>query len=236
MLLSRTRAKYLQSARLALFNATGMSKALDERELRTLEAHMGFRGQWEEHRRFQFDFAKQMGLKPSSTFIEVGCGPLTLGLLIIGYLDAGHYTGIDVRPEVLNLSWQQVGKAGHAAKNPRLVISRSFGLEELAANARADMMWSFSVLYHLTDALVDQLFAQVAARLQPGGAYYANINPAQEESTWLQFPFNARGVGFYREIATRHHLKLDELGTLESLGFRLPSIEKVNVLIKLSHA
>lgn len=234
MLLSRTRAKYLQSARLALFDATGMAKALEERETLALEAHMGFRGQWDEHRRFQFDFAKRMGLQPSHRFIEIGCGPLTLGLLIMGYLDAGRYVGVDVRPEVLNLSWQQVGKAGLSSKNPRLLISRSFGVDELPGDARADMMWSFSVLYHLTDELVDQLFAQVAARLAPGGAYYANINPVQDESTWLQFPFNKRTVSFYRDISARHGLVLDELGTLESLGFRLLAVERFNILIKLS--
>jgi hypothetical protein len=235
-MLTQTRARYLQSARLSLYHLTGIGRALEIEETRTLERHMGFHGQWEEHRRFQLDFAKRIGLVPSARFIEIGCGPLTLGLPMIGYLDAGNYTGIDVRPEVLNLSWQQVGKAGLSAKNPRLVISQSFGAHELPGDARADMMWSFSVLYHLTDALVDACFAQVAHRLAPGACYIANINPVQDESTWLQFPFNRRDVGFYRGIAERHGLKLEELGTLQSLGFTLDAVEKVNILLKLQHA
>lgn len=235
-MLNRTRAKYLQNARLSLYRVTGIAEALELEETRTLEQHMGFHGQWEEHRRFQLDFAKRLGLVPNSRFIEIGCGPLTLGLPMMQYLDANRYTGIDVRPEVLNLSWQQVGKAGLSAKNPRLVISQSFGAQELPDDARADMMWSFSVLFHLTDALVDACFAQVARRLAPGGAYIANINPVQAESTWLQFPYNKRGVDFYRTAAARHGLKLEELGTLQSLGFTLDSIEKVNILLKLQHA
>ena len=130
-MLNRTRAKYLQNARLSLYRVTGIAEALELEETRTLEQHMGFHGQWEEHRRFQLDFAKRLGLVPNSRFIEIGCGPLTLGLPMMQYLDADRYTGIDVRPEVLNLSWQQVGKAGLSAKNPRLVISQSFGAQEL---------------------------------------------------------------------------------------------------------
>ena len=65
-----------------------------------------------EHRRFQMDFAERMGMTRRTRFIEVGCGPLTLGLPLIEFLDANCYVGIDVRPEVLNLSWQQIGKQG----------------------------------------------------------------------------------------------------------------------------
>jgi len=233
-MLARTRAKFSQSVRLAIFKGAGIENALAEVETRQLEAHMGFQGQWEEHRRFQMEFARRMGLTPNSKFIEIGCGPLTLGLPMIDYLAAGNYIGIDVRPEVLNLSWQQVGKSGLSGKNPRLVISRSFGAEELPADTRANMMWSFSVLYHLTDELVDRLFAEVSRRLLDQSAYYANINPVQDESTWLQFPFNKRAPSFYSDIAARHGMKTESLGTLESLGFRLAAVEKVNLLLKFT--
>ena len=233
-MLDRTRARYVHKARLAVFRATGVQKALDEVELRTLESHMGFPGQWEEHRRFQLDFAQRMGLTPQTRFIEVGCGPLTLGIPLIEFLDANCYVGIDVRPEVLNLAWQQVGKHGLAGKNARLVISQSFGDRELPAGLKADMMWSFSVLYHLTDALLDQLLHQVSRRLMPTGVYIANVNASQPESTWLQFPFNRRDVSFYGEVAERHGLKCEELGTMVSNGFRLDATEKTNVLLRFT--
>jgi len=235
MLLSRTRANLAYRARLALFKIGGVQDALDESERRVLEAHMGFRGQWEEHRRFQLEFAKSAGLRPDSSLLEIGCGPLTLGLPAIAYLAANRYTGVDVRPEVLNLAWSQIGKAGLASKNPRLVHSTSFGAVELG-EARFDFIWSFSVLYHLTDALIADWFAQVSRRLAPGGAYFANLNVEQPESTWLQFPFVRRSVDFYRDAAARHGLTLRELGTLESLGFRLDSTEKTNLLVRIERA
>ena len=97
------------------------------------------------------------------------------------------------------------------------------------------MVWSFSVLFHLTDELLEACFAQVARRLRPGGAYVANINAEMPESTWLQFPFNRRDPAFYVAIAARHGLKMTERGTLESLGFRLDASEKNNRLLRFEH-
>lgn len=231
MLLAKTRANLLQNAKLALFRAGRLQHALDEAEQRVLEKHMGFRGQWDEHRRFQLEFAKSAGMRPTHSLLEFGCGPLTLGLPAIDYLDANRYTGVDVRPEVLDLAWGQIGKSRLGAKNPRLVCSKSFGADELG-DQRFDFIWSFSVLFHLSDDLLDACMAQIARRLAPGGAYFANINAQQAESTWIQFPFVKRGVSFYREAAARHGLVLTELGTLQSLGFRLDGVEKVNILLK----
>jgi SAM-dependent methyltransferase len=219
---------------MAIFDKLHIQDALDEVECRTLEDHMGFRGQWTEHRRFQLTFARSQGVVPESRFIEIGCGPLTLALPLISYLAPGNYVGIDVRPEVLNLGWQQIGKAGLADRNPRLLCSRSFGADELPQSSQADFIWAFSVLYHLTDELVHMCFAQVARRLAPGGSFFANINAQQDESTWLQFPFNRRDPGFYREIAARHGLKVTDLGSLESLGFELNADERLNELLKIT--
>jgi SAM-dependent methyltransferase len=233
MLLSRTRAELAYRARLALFKASRIQGALDESQQRVLETHMGFRGQWVEHRRFQLHFLKSIGLAKDSRLLEIGCGPLTLGLPAIEYLDPNLYTGLDVRPEVLDLAWSQIGKARVASKNPRLIHSTSFGAEELGDGRLFDFVWSFSVLFHLTDELIDALFAQVSRRLAPGGIFCANINVEQDEGAWLQFPFVKRGVDFYRRVAEQNGMKLTELGTLASLGFGLQSSEKSNVLLRI---
>ena len=65
---------------------------------------MGFRGQFEKHRRFQMTFFRERGLVPSSRLLEIGCGPLTAGIPIIEYLEPGNYVGVDIRSSVLHLS------------------------------------------------------------------------------------------------------------------------------------
>ena len=122
---------------------------LELREKYQLAESMGFRGQFDEHRRFQITFLKEHGLVPSNELLEIGCGPLTGGVPIIDYLQAGDYVGVDVRRSVLDLAWREVGKTELSAKNPRLICSSSFGSAELDG-PMFDFILSFSVLYHLT--------------------------------------------------------------------------------------
>lgn len=229
-MLKRTRANIAYGLRGWVFDTFGFQSMIDRREMNELEDIMGFRGMIPEHRRFQLEFLKSQGLKPEHSLIEIGCGPLTAGLPLIEYLDPGNYVGVDVRPNALNPSWRQVGKAGLAGKNPLLIVSDSFG-EESLGDRRFDYVLTFSVLFHLNDQILDQWFAMVAKR---GGVAYANVNTATESSTWLQFPFLKRDVETYRDAAARHGLKTEDMGTLEALGFRLPGEEKLNPLLRFS--
>lgn len=235
MLLSRTRQRLVHKSRLRVFKALRIDKALGEERTRELEAHMGFRGQWDEHRRFQFEHVKAMGLKPAHRLLEIGCGPLTLGLPVINYLNPGCYTGVDVRPEVLDLALQEIGENGLSAKNPRLVLSTSFGANELG-DERFDFAWSFSVLYHLSDDLLHGLMAQMALRLAPDGQYFANINIDMDEGRWLQFPFVRRPLAFYQAAAQQVGLVAEDMGSLQSLGFRLSAAEGANHLLRIVRA
>ncbi|MFL6722134.1 MAG: class I SAM-dependent DNA methyltransferase [Sphingomonas sp.] len=234
-MLKRTRALWKRRAQARIFEMTGMQGLLDERWQHALEDHMGFRGQIPEHRRFQIDQLKKRGLKPASSLLEIGCGPLTLGIPAIDYLDAGHYVGVDVRSEVLNMSWQEVGRAELSGKNPRLICSDNFGSESLG-DGTFDFIWSFSVLFHLSDDILDRLFGFVAERLSPGGLFFGNVQTFMESSTWLQFPFLKRSLEDYETSAARHGLKMKRHGTLEELGFRLDRAERMNDLLQWTRA
>lgn len=231
MILSRTRKKIAFNFKKSIFEIGGFQSMLDEVEARTLEDNMGFRGQWDEHRRFQFEFLKSSGLKPSSNLLEIGCGPLTLGLPAIQYLDCGKYTGIDVRANVLDLAHRQVGKNNLSEKNPRLICSNCFGRDELIGD-QFDFAWSFSVLYHLSDELLSLCLRQASRRLTKDGKYFANVNTEQQESTWLQFPFVRRDLDFYCAVAAKNGLKMVVLGQLQDLGFRLDRVERLNRLLR----
>ena len=234
-MLSRTRASLAFRLKDFAFRAGGFQLLLEEKELRALSEHMGFRHQWDEHRRFQLQQIKAEGLLPGSRVLEIGCGPLTLGIPLIEFLNRGNYTGIDVRPTVLNIAHAQLSKANLADKNPQLLFSDSFGKQELDDES-FDIVWSFSVLYHLTDELLDACFKQVARRMRKTGVYIANINVEMQSSTWLEFPFNQRDVSFYGQAAKRHGLKMTQLGKLKTLGFSLESDEKENHLLRFVHS
>jgi SAM-dependent methyltransferase len=233
MLLSRTRRKVKIALKGLIFDKSNMQELVEERHKNALEDSMGFRGQWDEHRRFQLAFLKERGLVPSKNLLEIGCGPLTGGIPIIGYLNANKYCGIDIRGSVLNLSWREVGIAGLSEKNPRLIYSSSFGSEELG-DQQFDFILSFSVLYHLNDELLRAYFAQVAKRLKLTGICFANVNTHVDDSTWLQFPFVKRTVADYGAAASGAGLKMQSHGTVEGLGFRLRGEERLNEMLEFA--
>jgi 2-polyprenyl-3-methyl-5-hydroxy-6-metoxy-1,4-benzoquinol methylase len=230
-MLSRTRRRAKLAFKGLLFDGARLQELVEVRRKNALEDSMGFRGQWEEHRRFQIDFLKSHGLSPAHTLLEIGCGPLTGGVPIIGYLQPSHYFGIDIRESVLNLAWQEVGLENLSAKNPRLIHSSTFGAGELG-NERFDFVLSFSVLYHLSDELLAQYFSTVSARLKDDGRCFAQVNTHLPDSTWLEFPFLMRTVEKYMQFAAAANLEGRSHGTIEALGFSFNGPERFNEMLE----
>jgi hypothetical protein len=213
-----------------MFHSLGMEEIADLRRRQQLEDSMGFRGQWEAHRDFQINLLKNQGLLRTSRLLEIGCGPMTGGIPIIQYLDSGCYTGVDVRDSVLDLAWQEVGRAGLSRKNARLICSPNFAQSELVPNT-FDFIFSFSVLFHLDDTLLNEFFFMVFKLLGSQGKCIANVNTEAPDSTWLRFPFRRRTIEQYRSAAAQRRLKTNDLGEIASLGFNGPGLEKRNRLL-----
>jgi SAM-dependent methyltransferase len=216
--LSRTRATLLHRAKEIAFDYGGFQQMLDLRDLHKLEDSMGFRGQFYPHRAFQFEILKRYGLERDHSFLELGCGPLTAGIPIIDYLDPGKYMGVDIRESVLNLAWMEIGKAGLSAKNPRLIRSLSFANDELGTST-FDFIYSFSVLFHLSNELIDLYFQTLDRRLAPSGKCVANVNTTIPTDKWLEFPFVKRSIDDYASIAMKYGLKATNVGPINTLGF-----------------
>ena len=58
---------------------------------------------WAEHQQMQLNFMKRRGLTPSSTVLDIGCGPMRLGSALIPLLDGGWYFGQDINPATIHL-------------------------------------------------------------------------------------------------------------------------------------
>ena len=229
---SRTRAKIIHNIKASIFDIGNFQKMLDLKEKHQLEDSMGFRGQWDSHRQFQIHLLKGQGLNPMHTFLELGCGPLTAGIPVIQYLEPNRYVGVDIRSCVLDMSWREISKAKLSSRNPRLICSSSFGDDVLPITQTFDFVYSFSVLYHLSDEILNSYFATVSRRLAPTGKCLANVNTHISSDTWLEFPFLKRNVETYRAVAARHGLSTEDLGSIESLGFDGSGTEKLNPLLR----
>lgn len=232
---SRTLRKYIDRTHAFLYEILGMERIPEERHRIALVEAMGFDGQWDDHRVFQMGFLRRNGLTKNIKFLEIGSGPLTLAIPLMQELNPGNYTGVDVRESVTNLAYLEISRAGLSARNPRLIVSDNFGVTALG-DETFDMIWSFSVLYHLSDDLIEEWFSNVKKRLSPDGRYWANFNDDMDESRWLEFPFVNRDAEFYEKISEKNGLTFKILGTIEEIGFKGTGIEKNNVMIEIRHA
>lgn len=63
-------------------------------------------GRWEETALHQMQVILDEGLERHDHFLDIGCGCLRLGHMLVPWLDAGHYWGTDASAELMRRGWQ----------------------------------------------------------------------------------------------------------------------------------
>lgn len=147
----------------------------DEEYIAT-EGHREFvGGLWEEMGQLQFDFLVEHGLKPSHVFLDIACGSLRAGRLLIPYLEPGNYLGIDKHTELID-----AGKANEIApevlraKHPEFVISDCFGFEGFSK--QPDFCIAQSLFTHLRKQEIEMCFRKLGAFVRPGCRFFATFD------------------------------------------------------------
>lgn len=172
---------------------------------------------WGVKRTFQIEFLFDHGLEPDHRLLEVGCGTLRGGIPLIEYLEAGRYVAVESRYEAMRQGLDELNRHGLEEKRPILITADLLSVVDHLPEF--DVIWAFSVLFHMRDPVVDDTFTFVATHLRDGGVFYGNVETGiRKEEEWLDFPVIRRPLEWYREKASAHGLSCDELGTLEELG------------------
>ncbi len=168
-------------------------------------------------RQFQFDYLTGQGLKPGHRLMDIGCGTLRGGIPLIEYLEPGHYTGLEVRAEVLEQGRQELREAGLEDQQP--VLLHSPDLDAIQLEHPVDFAWAFAVMIHMPDEVLDRCLAMVARSLAPGGVFLGNINLGDKPiGDWQGFPVMAHPMEWFVELAAKHGLAVEDLGSLMELG------------------
>ena len=199
----------------------------DEPEMEgRLELLRGPSGSWRVDREVQVRALAKLGLQPHHRLLEIGCGPLQAGAPLIRFLDPGNYVGVDISADRLQAARAVVHRFDLDVREPRLVLSDDFGLDQLAP-ASFDRIWSFHVVIHLPKEAVWRFMEAVSTLLKPDGIcwFSAWVTPERAEfnrrGSWLEFPVTEAGSDFFRSAAAHVGLDCMSLGTLEEWG--LPS-------------
>ena len=108
----------------------------------------GTKAFWDELGKLQLDYLVEQGLQPEHYLLDVGCGPLRAGVHFIGYLEPGHYAGIDKRGDTLERARQvELPRYGVEDKAPNLLVNGAFEFTKLGQTF--DYAIAQSVFTHL---------------------------------------------------------------------------------------
>jgi SAM-dependent methyltransferase len=130
---------------------------------------------WDYLGKLQLDYLVERGLQPSHHLLDVGCGPLRAGVHFIGYLEPGHYAGVDRRPELLEAGRVvELPRHGLEDKEPLLLASEHFEFGKLGRTF--DFAIAQSVFTHLPLNSIIRCLVEMGRVLRPGGRFYATIH------------------------------------------------------------
>lgn len=192
---------------------------------------------WNQKRKFQFDFLRKAGLERGDHVLDIGCGALRGGIPLIDYLDEGHYCGLESRFSVLEEGFRELTENNLSSKKPILIGTKS--MEAININEKFDFVWSFSVLIHMTDEIAGICIRFAADHLKKDGVFFANVNIGDRpDGHWQSFPIVWRPIAFYEGLASANGLRVEDLGSLKSVGhdFDGAATEDFQRMLKFSFA
>ena len=129
-----------------------------------------------------------------------------------------------------------MSESGLSQKRVTLISGDDISLVKLSKEF--DYIWAFSVLIHMTDDIVDDCFGFAAGHLHAEGHFYANVNLGDKPSGhWQSFPVMWRPLHFYEGIGGKHNLRVEDIGSLRSLGHDSGVVEQNEQrVLKISRA
>ena len=95
----------------------------------------------------QFEYLKEMGMRPHHKVGDVGCGALRGGVRIIPYLDAGNYYGLDINASCIEAAWFEIETHRLEHKRAELICDDGFRMRKFGA--QFDYALGVSLFTHL---------------------------------------------------------------------------------------
>ena len=136
--------------------------------------HVG--GLWEEMGTLQLDFLRTHGLLPSSTLLDLGCGALRGGVKFISYLEHGHYYGIDVSPQLMQLGYSTELEPVQQQRLPpaNLYATGDYDAAHFGEK-HFDYAISVSLWSHLPLSEIERCLSALRRAMRPGGQYFTSL-------------------------------------------------------------
>ena len=109
-------------------------------------------GMWGEMGALQLEALTSLGLTPTHSVLDVGCGSLRLGRKLVRFLDEGQYYGTDLNTSLLEAGYEKELDAFLQARLPRENLRQHDVTETVPFDRTFDYLVAFSLFTHLTEA------------------------------------------------------------------------------------
>ncbi|MBL8377360.1 MAG: class I SAM-dependent methyltransferase [Burkholderiales bacterium] len=127
-----------------------------------------FHYKWDEYADWQLDVLKQSGLQPKHRLLDVGCGPLRLGLKAIPYLEDGGYFGMDAYAPYIDLGAKLIVECG-IEKRFTVLCSSTFEFERFGS--LFDYAMAQSVFTHMSAGQIRECVRKLKPVMRPGATF-----------------------------------------------------------------
>jgi SAM-dependent methyltransferase len=161
------------------------------------------------------------GVSPKDVFVDYGCGTLRLGGLLIEYLDADRYVGLDIDERILAVGRTQISPEVIATKRPLLDVISKETLSRVAAKG-PKWVCSMGVLQHVPPRELGDYFQSLSILIHAGASGFVNAKLAPRckrvsPGTW------DHNFDRLHSAAARHGMVLSRLRPTEELDKLRPT-------------
>jgi SAM-dependent methyltransferase len=171
----------------------------------------------------QFDYLKSHGLTPQDRMLEIGCGNLRAGWRFIDYLDAGHYYGIDISPDILLGAQHTLADRGIQEKLPHLTLVNDLTLPFLP-EGYFTVVHAHSVFSHSPLEVIEQCFEHIGRIMHTDGHFdftFDRTEGAEHHVLWEDFYYRTETLV---ALAAKHGLDAKFMDDWEKLPHKQSKI------------
>lgn len=121
-----------------------------------------------------FNLLTTLGLRQYHSVLDIGCGSLRVGRLLIPYLNVGNYSGIEPNRWLIDEGIQQeVGQDQIGKKQPKFYFSDS--ANSLPSDEMFDFAFGQSIFSHCGPDLIERWLKDTSDHLKDSGALLATF-------------------------------------------------------------
>ncbi|MBT8455711.1 MAG: class I SAM-dependent methyltransferase [Rhodobacteraceae bacterium] len=118
-----------------------------------------------------------LGMTPKSRVLDIGCGALRNGFLLMNYLEKDMYYGVEPNTAMMDEGKDKLAKPFLQDKTPNLSDTDQFDFKGSFGDVVFDFAFARSVFTHTSKSQMDLCFKELAKVSRPGTIFLLSYKP-----------------------------------------------------------